>query len=79
MKTPLSPAASAALERLIASNPFRWKKQLSKFWAQGIARSDFETELYRLRNTHGPGWLKRFKTPDLRVLRAKGPLGREER
>lgn len=62
----LDEATKAALREVVSREPFRWRLRIGKIWARGGADavgSDAETvrALYRLRNTHGPGWLKRVK------------------
>jgi hypothetical protein len=37
-----------------------WKRHLCREWMNATA----EPLLHRLRNTHGPSWLDKFKLPD---------------
>lgn len=54
-----------ALRLFAALNGRYWKAALRAIWETTNRRNwdDAETILYRLRNSHGPAWLSRFRLP----------------
>lgn len=52
----------AALQPYAARHGRRWKSILNNVWMGGAPYDDGGT-LRRLRNTHGPSWLQRYRLP----------------
>lgn len=57
MYEPLTEAQIEVLNAFKAQNGRNWKSKLSAMWANATA----SPMLHRLRNTHGPLWLKSYK------------------
>jgi hypothetical protein len=57
---PLDPDTLAALRTYAAHRGRTWKAALLRAWEASNAGVP---ELQRLRNTHGPAWLARFRLP----------------
>jgi hypothetical protein len=55
----LTPEQRTALEAFAAEHGRLWKSRLRDQWMNASATP----ELHRLRNTHGPSWLARFRLP----------------
>lgn len=63
---PLTPDQHGALLNLIATSP-RWKHVLRKIWAEPHLFTGYRaTDLYSLRNTHGPAWLEAARAKDFK-------------
>lgn len=61
----LGGAQVAALQAYAARHGRRWKSILSNVWMGGAPYDDGGI-LRRLRNTHGPSWLQRYRLPKAR-------------
>lgn len=59
---PLSPEEVKALQDYAARHGRPWKRILNHVW-MGEAPYDDDPILRRLRNTHGPTWLNRYRLP----------------
>lgn len=57
----------AALRAYAARHGRRWKSILNNVWMGGSPYDDGGT-LRRLRNTHGPSWLQRYRLPKAKPL-----------
>ena len=55
----LEPQQQAALAAFAAVHGRYWKTELRRLWE----RAEAEPDLHRLRNTHGPTWLDRYRLP----------------
>jgi hypothetical protein len=55
------------LRRFAGENGRRWKAALLTAWMNGGTSG----ELQRLRNTHGPSWLARFRLPKLEACNVR--------
>lgn len=85
MSTPaLTPEQLKALDTYAFLHGRTWKTKLNTWWQGGYARDGVlegdKLELYRLRNTHGPTWLSKFRFPpmsaccDAPVVKAEPPF-----
>lgn len=67
---PLTEDQKASIRAYAGAHGRRWKSILSEAWESG--RMDLsnphEMALYRLRNTHGPRWLKRLKVREYKGI-----------
>ena len=67
MNAKLTPAQLKALDTYAFLHGRTWKWKLNAWWQGGYVRTGVrdgdESELYRLRNTHGSTWLSKFKFP----------------
>ncbi|TKT57446.1 hypothetical protein YA62_020895 [Agrobacterium sp. LC34] len=59
---PLDPQEEAALQDYAARHGRSWKRILNRAW-MGEAPCDDGQVLRKLRNTHGPTWLDRYRLP----------------
>lgn len=71
----LDPEQVAALQRYAARHGRRWKSILNNVWMGGAPHDEGGT-LRRLRNTHGPSWLHRYRLPKAKP-RAEDNNGRD--
>ncbi|CAN7626554.1 hypothetical protein [Neorhizobium sp. LjRoot104] len=60
MLPPLTEQEEAALREYAARHGRSWKRILNHVW-MGEAPDDAGQILPKLRNTHGPGWLDRYR------------------
>lgn len=60
---PLTADELAELRRYAAKNGRAWKSRLRAAWMSGGNEDGTGGILRTLRNTHGPGWLERFRFP----------------
>lgn len=59
---PLSPEQEAALHAYAVKHGRRWKSILNNVWMGGAPYDDGGI-LRRLRNSHGPSWLRSYRLP----------------
>jgi hypothetical protein len=58
---PLTPAETRALAVWRIKHGRQWKAPLRALWERANPRTEEESILYTLRNTHGPSWLVNVK------------------